>query len=859
MMRALLRAIWRLYPRRWRERFGAEAEADLGRLEPHPVLLVDALRTLPRAWLAEIRSRRRRQEDVRRGSGLATDLRGAWRSVSRAPGRAVLAVAILGMALGANGAVFSVTWAVLLRTLPYDAPERVVRVQPAPIDMRGMSDWVPDDAFASQPGVEATGLYIPDGGANLVHGDGSSRLAVTQVDPGFFRVLGVEALVGRLIGPDEPASPEAVLSHALWVEAFGADPGVPGRSLELSGHRFTVVGVTPPEVDLPAGTDVWASMPVVPDFYGSALGPSMIARVSSTAAIPGLVERRREMLVADWADVPDHYSPPEVLITSIRDELVGPLRTPLLALAGAAGAVLLLGCLNLAGIEVARVHHRAGELGVRRALGAGTVRVFRQLAAELVLLASVAGAFSLLVAWGAGRVLVSWLPPGTPGLEHAGLSTPVLLFTALATAVAALAVGLIPALRGARTTTAPGGERAATPGRQRTRLQQWLVVGQVTVAVVLAVEAGLLGRSLAELRAVPLGYDTGSVLTFRVRLPTHAYPEPETQWAYAERVEARLASLPGVESVGHASRLPLGSGMGTGLGLQAGRPDEGDETLSATLVEASDGFFDAMGIELVAGTPPTPPLTPGEDVGGLVIDQATAERLFGGSSAAVGRSISVVGRQGYPGVVAGVAGDVRLQGHAGPRQNVVYVSSERGWLQSISFAVRTRHHPPDLIAPMRASLADVDPTVPPFEIRTTGEAVAEELAARSALTTLSGLFGVVGLILVALGLYGMVAQWVAVRRRELGIRLALGAAVSRLVGETVGRALLLVVAGVGVGIAAAFGVTRFLRSLLVGVEPGDVAVLAGVVAVVLTVGLLTVLIPASRVGWIDPAESLRSE
>lgn len=858
MTRTLLRLIWRLYPRRWRERFETEARADLGRIKPRPGLLLDALLTLPRAWLAEIAARRDRPGDASDGAGPGADLRGAWRSVRRSPGRAALVVVILGLALGANGAVFSVSWAVLLRTLPYEAPERIVRVQPAPIGTRGSGDWFPTTEFTSLPGVEAAGLYIPDGGANLVEGDGSSRLAVTQVDPGFFPVLGVGALVGRLIGPDAPASPEAVLSHALWVEAFGADPGVPGRSLDLSGHRLTVVGVAPPDVDLPAGTDVWVSMPVIMDFYGSAFGPSMIFRVRSTAAISGLVEARREMLVEDWADVPDHYSRPEVVITPIRDELVGPLRTPLLALAGAAAAVLLLGCLNLAGIEVARVHRRAGELGVRRALGAGTARIFRHLALELVLLAAAAGCVSLLVAWAAGRMLASWLPAGIPGLEHAGMTTPVLLFTALATAAAALGVGLMPALRGARTATSPGGERTTAGSPGRTRLHHGLVVAQVTVAVVLAVGAGLLGRSLADLRAVPLGYDTESVLTFRVRLPSHAYPETEAQQVYAERVEARLAALPGVEAVGHATRLPLASGIGTGLGLQAGHPGEGGRTLSATLVEASDAFFDAMGIELVAGAPPTPPLVPGEDVGGIVIDRTMARELFGEVSA-VGQPIAIVGRRGYPGVVAGVAEDVRLQGHAGPRQNVVYTSTEGGWLQSISFAVRTGGRPADLTGPVRGILAEVDPTVPPYEIRTTGQAVAEELAARRALTALSGLFGAAGLVLVALGLYGMVAQGVAMRRRELGIRLALGAGVSRLVGETVGRALGLVVAGVVVGVAAALGVTRLLRSLLVGVATEDGTVLAGVVALVLVVGLLTVLVPASRVGRIDPVESLRAE
>lgn len=858
MMERLLRLIWRLYPRRWRERFGSEAEADLARMSPRPGLVLDALLTLPRSWLAELASRAHRPGRSGDGASLGTDLRNAWRSVVRAPGRAGLVVATLGLALGANAAVFSVTWAVLLRTLPYEAPERVIRVQPAAIEMQALGRWAPDPEFMALPEVETAGLYIPDGGANLVDADGARRLSVTQVDPGFFPVLGVDAVVGRTLGPDPPASPEVVLSHPLWVESFGADPGVVGRSLELSGHRFTVVGVAPPDVDLPPGTDLWASTPAVPDFYATAFGPSMIARLRSPDGLGALVAARRAALVEDWSDMPEHYTRPEVVVTSLRDELTGPVRTPLLALAGAAAAVLLLGCLNLAGIEVARVTRRSGELSVRRALGAGAGRVFRHLVLETVYLAVAAGAGSLLVAWVSSRLLASRLPPELPGLEHAGIAPPVLLFTALVTSLAAVAVGLLPALRGTRSSPPSPAARTSTADPGRMRLHQGLVVAQVAVATVLAVGAGLLGRSLSRLRAVPLGYDTRSVLTFRVRLPSDAYPDIGTQQGYARRLEERLAALPGVEAVGLATRLPLGSGMGTGTGLRAGEPEGEGQAVAASWIEVSDGFFRAMGIRLIAGTPPTAPLVTGDDMGGVVLGRGAATRLFGGTSA-VGRHVVMEGRRGFPGVVVGVAEDVRLEGHAGPSRPVVYTSAEKSWLAGASFAIRTRGRPSALVPSVRDAVAEVDPTVPPFEIRTTGEAVAEELAARRTLATLSGLFGVAGLLLVGLGLYGMVSQGVATRRRELGIRLALGAAVGRVVGLTVGRALLLVVAGAAVGVTGALAVARLLRSLLFGVTPGDPEVLWGVVAVLLVVGTLAALLPAARITRIDPVESLRSE
>lgn len=860
MIGTLLRFIWKLYPRRWRERFGAEAEADLGRVGPRPRLLLDALRTLPRAWWAETARWLTGSRGGRGGggSGLGTDLRGAWRSLVRSPGHAALVIATLSLAIGANAAVFSVSWAVLLRTLPYDEPERIVSVTPAPVQLGGPVGWRAQERFTTLPDVEAVGLYIPDGGANLVDEDGAVRLDVTQVDPGFFTVLGVEAVTGRTIGPEPSGDPEVVLSHGLWVDAFGADPGVVGRSLDLSGHRFTVVGVAPPDVDLPAGTDLWASMPAVPDFYASAFGPSVIARLPSSASIPAVVAARRAHEAEDFADSPPRFSPREVVVASLREELIGPIRAPLLALSGAAAAVLLLGCLNLAGIQVARVFRRSGELGVRRALGAGSGRILRHLAMEVALLAAASGAAALLVAWTAGRLLASWLPPELPGLEHAGLTPPVLAFTVLVTVLAALAVGLFPALRGARAGRLTLGGRTATADRERVRLQEGLVVAQVVVAIVLSVGAGLLGRSLAELRAVPLGYDTSSVLTFRVRLPSDAYPDVEMQHRYVERVRERVRALPGVDAVGVSNRLPLESGMGRGVGIRAGAVEEGGEAISASWIEASEEFFDAMGVRLLAGTTPTPAAVQGEDMGGVVIDRTTASRLYG-TETPLGQPIVFQGRREFPGVVVGVVEDVRLQGHAGPSQHVVYTSAEGAWLTAASFTVRTAGRPSRLAGPVRAAVAEVDPTVPAFEIRSTGDAVAEELAATRTLASLAGLFGVAGLVLVGLGLYGMVSQNVATRRRELGIRLALGAAVGRVVGGTVSRALLLVLGGVALGVPLSFLVTRALQGLLFGVAPGDPSVLLAVAGVVLVVGALAALIPASRVGRIDPVESLRAE
>lgn len=853
----LLRLIWALYPERWRARFGRELEQWLRQHHTSRPwsAVADALLTLPRSWIAERAHRR----GTRTRGGFAGDLRNAWRAVTRAPGHAALAVLILALAVGANAAVFSVSWTVLLRTLPYHEPERVVRVEPVAVTMTGAGEWAPEPGFVSLPAVEGAALYFPDAGANLVEEDGATRLSVTQVDAAFFPTLGVDAAVGRLIGASEPSSPEAVLSWSLWIDAFGGDADVVGRSVDLSGHRVTVVGVAPPDVDFPVGTQVWASTPLVMDFFGTAFGPSMIARVRSVEAIPALTAAARAALEQRWGDAPDHLTRPEVAMTPLRDELVGPVRGPLLALSGAAAAILLLGCLNLAGIEVARTFRRSGELGVRRALGADRMRIFRQLVLEVAVRAAGAGAVAFGVAWLAGRILLSWLPPGVAGLDHARLGPPLLLATAVGTVLAALATGLVPAVRGARAAaTGTGTTRRHTGDRERARIQGMLVVGQVVLAVVLSVGAGLLARSLAEMQAVPLGYDTRSVLTFRVRLPSHAYPDGTNQRQYVDRVVQQIERLPGVERVGVSTRLPLGSGMGTGTGLRAGDTPAEGERLSVSWLEVSEDFFGAMGIRLIAGSPPLPPAVPGQDIGGVVIDRATALRLFG-EPTPLGREVTMVGRRDFPGTVVGVAEEVRLGGRGADPGPILYTSADSSWMASTSFAVRTAGDPSAMVPSIRAAMAEVDPGVPPFEVRTTGQAVADEMAARRAVAVLSSLFRAAALALVALGLYGMVAQAVSARRRELGIRLALGAAAGRMIGGTVVRSLALVLGGAAAGLLLALAAGRLLRSLLFNVAPTDPGVLTGVMVTILIVGALAAFVPASRVGRIDPSEALRSE
>lgn len=866
MTRWLLRGIWRLYPRRWRARFGEELQGHLGRLHTGPGdgprLVSDALLTLVRAWTHELMTGRRPGEELRR------DVRLALRSMRRAPLHAGVVVATLALGVGANGAVLSVARAVLLGTLPYRDVERIVEVRPDPLDMVGSADWRVDPSFLELPGVEAAALYLPDAGANLVEGSRAIRVQVTFVGPDFFRVMGVEPLLGPGFGTARApgggsssgsasvATDVVVLSHALWVRAFGTDPEVVGRSLHLSGHTFHVVGVLPADADFPAGTDVWAPMPGVPEFFGGAFGPSTVARVAEGVDRGALLAAYRARVVAEEQGMPAYIQRPAIEMPRLRDTLTGPVRTPLVVLLGAAGAILLLACLNLAGIRLSRAAGRSGEMSVRRALGAGRGRVARQLLVESLVLAVAGGTVGVGVAWLGTGVLAGWLPGEIPGLGHARLDAEGILVIAAVSILAGLAVGVPAAIRAARVHPLPDVTARTTGDGQVARLHAALIVGQVAVATVLALGAALLGRGLAELRAVPLGYDTDSVLTFEVQLPQGQYPDPETRETWVGRVGERLAALPGVAGVGTTSRLPLSDGMGIGLAVRL--PGESEERKrSVSWVTASEGYFRAMGIPLLEGRPPHAGGSQAWAPDEMLIDAPLARTLFGDAPAA-GRHLVLDGFQGPREVlVTGVVGPVRLRGRRSDARPVVWTPLDAG--QRIGFAVRTVEDPADVAGAVRAALAEVDPSVPPHQLRTTGRAAAGELAARRALVTVSSLFGVAALVLLALGLYGLVAQTVASRRRELGIRLVLGAPPARVVSRAVTRALALVVLGLVPGIPAALLAGRLAGNLLTGVPPGDPLSVAAVVLLVLAVGGVAAWIPAARAGRIDPVESLRAE
>lgn len=847
-----------LYPRSFRARFGRDVEAGLsrrrgagGHVSGHDLL--DTVVTLARAWSDEVLGRVRGSSWWGAGGRFGEDVRQAARVAVRDPVHAGLVVATLAIALGANAAVFSVTRSVLVRRLPYEDPARVVRVDPAPIRFTAEGGFGVSRTLSDVPWVARAAAYTPDGAANLDAGGPAVQVRVAQVEPGFFRVLGAPIEHGPGLSTSVAAGHEVVLSERLWVRAFGADPGVVGRVVRLSGEPVRIVGVAGAEVSFPSGTDAWVTYPAIPAFYGDAFGAEVLARLTSADAMAVARSEHEARVRAGLAERGDSLmAARRPALIPLREQLTAPVREALLLLLGASSLVLLLGCVNLAGFSLARGSARRAEIAVRRALGAGDARLRAMIVCESLVLALFASLPAVAVAFWGRALLVRILPPELPGLNGAGIGWPTLGLVAVTTVLAGVLIGVAPALRMVAKDVSSAAGRLAS-GRHR--LHPALVVTEIALAVVLVIGAGLFARSLARLHAVPLGYDLQGVLTFEVRLPPATYADVESWRGYAETVRAGLEDRAGVAAVGYSTRLPLAEGVGAGFRVWRADADE-STSVPAGVARTSDSFFGALGMPRLAGAG----FLAG-DRDAVILSRSLAIRLFGREDIA-GRHLRMrfsARREPDLVTVAGVVGDVRLDGFEGDVRDILYLPFAERPASWIGFAVRTAGDPAAFSAEVRATLAAIDPSIAPFRVLTTRAAASRSIATRRALTIVTLVFGAAALFLAILGTWGLIAQSVARRRRELGIRMAVGAqtrdVLVMILGET-GRLALL---GIVLGVSTALALTRFLASLLWGVTATDPPTFAVVIAVVLGAALSAGALPARRAARIDPIETLRTD
>jgi putative ABC transport system permease protein len=856
-------AVWltRRLPRSFRVRFGTAVEAGIERADEEgerPARLAwDAFVTFLRAWRDELGGDRAGRGDrVVAGGGASRDARYAVRSLLRSPLHAVVTVLTLGLAIGANAAVFSVAYAVLVRTLPYDAPGRTVRVDPPPVRITSAGFSV-SETLTGLAQVEAASAYTTGGSASLVGGESAQPVRVTHVDGRFFDVLGVRPRLGRAVRPGGEGLPEAVLSHRVWQLAFGGDTDVLGRTIRLSDHAVTVVGVAAAEVEYPAGTDIWLSYPVLFDLMGAASGGDVIARLTRPEILAEVRELHESRVREEWSsfgeELPDERRP---RLTLLRESLVGPAGDSLILLFGAAALVLVLGCVNLAGLTLARNASRRSEFIMRRALGAGRGSLVRLILLESLTIAVAAGALAVGFALAGHGLLVGLLPPGLPGLGGGPPSAETIGFVAVLVLFTSLLIGLLPALQVWFDPPSLPGAAGRLHDRRR-RVHPFLVVAEVALAVVLVVAASLLGRSVLSLRYVPLGFDTDHVYAFDVRLPYADNWDEAAFLTFAQDLRSRLLAQPGVVATGIASRLPLSDAMGVGFGVWPADTDESQRT-SAAVHQVSSDYFDVLGIGFQEGGPFA---DDGSARSTVVVSRGLVDATFGNGSV-IGRQVRIrfsAREEPTLHTIVGVVDDVRSDGFLSEPRPAIYFPFHLEPVPWMAFAFRTTRDPVDPGSRIRSVVRGVDPTIAPFDIRSLRDAAAEDIASRDAVALVTGMFGIAALALALLGIYGLIAQSVVRRRREMGVRLAVGARGGDLLRLVLRSTVGLAAAGIVVGLIASFGATRLLAGFLFGVGATDPATFAAVAVLVLLAAAAAGLGPAVRAARTDPITSLRTE
>jgi putative ABC transport system permease protein len=807
---------------------------------------------------------------------LGRDFRYAARSLARSPGFAIVAVAVLALGIGATSAIFSLVSAVWLKPLPFADDDRVVSLWADFTALGGSSrdnlapgnyaDWqARARSFESMTPIEVAFLSLT--------GDGEpERLAALRTTSSLFTTIGLAPLVGRTFSPDDGAGePVAVVSEGFWLRRLGGDPAAVGRTITLDGSPHVVVGVVPRDFRFPGGeVDVFVPTVFAPEVltqftnYYWYLFAKLKPGVSIEAAEAEMAAISAELQV----EHPNTGRGIGITIVSLRETLagggglIGDVGPTLLALLGAVTLVLLIACANVANLLLARATARHKELAVRKALGAGLGHVLRQLLTECVLLAAGGVALGLVIAVASFDYLSRLLPATLPASATLVFDSRVLVFTIAAALVTVLLFGTGPSFIAARRDFgAAFGGAVGSRGPKARRLRTTLVVAEIALTVVLLAGAGLLLRSYANVLAVDPGFDAEDLLIATTELPESRYPAPADYDAFYRRVLEEVRSLPGVVSAGYTSYAPLVFKGGRSVVFVDGRPRPQPEEIFANLATnraASSGYLETLGVRLVGGR-----LIDERDGRGaartVVINETLARRHWPGEDA-IGRSFSMGGLE--PMTVVGVVGDVRQRGLDVPVDAEFFVPLEQStgpFMRPRQLVVRTAGDPLALASPVRDAVWRVDPDQPVSSVRTMSDVLDTELASRSTQLTLTGVFAVLALVLAAVGLYGVLSYTVAQSTNEIGLRMALGAKQETVVGSVVRSALGTASAGIGIGLLAAFALTRTIAAFLYGVSPADPATAVGVAAVLLAVAGLAALLPALRAASVNPMTALRAD
>ncbi|MEO7142773.1 MAG: ABC transporter permease [Bryobacteraceae bacterium] len=804
------------------------------------------------------------------------DVRYAVRGLTRNPAFALTAILAAALGIGATTAVFSVVDRILFRALPYAGEDRLVSVgMMAPLDTNEFLFAEPYFSLRRHPGPfeEVTAFQAGSIATDLTEGN-PVRLRALRVEANFLHVFGIPPLAGRAFtrSEDRPNGPRvAMISYGLWRSRFAADPRAVGRTLWLDGAPVEIVGVLPKNFEMPTLTEADVLLPLALNEATERAGRALrvFARLKTGIAVRQAIAELQPQFQRALETVPQQFRKEiSFRVRLVRDRQVGDVRTASLALFGSVLAVLLIACANIASLLLARAVTRERELAVRAALGASRLRLARQTLTESLLLSAIGGALGCALAWVLLRVFIAIAPAALPRLEQAGIDARVLLFTLGAALASGLLFGIAPALRGSGSLLV-GGWRSTM--RSRGGLRSALVTLEIAFSMVLLTGAGLLLRSLWKLESVPLGMETSHVLTARFVLGRERYSRNEQQLAFFNELERRMATAPGVDAIAITDSMPPSGGIrgrplaSIGIDGQPRRPEGTGGMVGWRYV--TPGYFDALGIPIVRGRPfSAQDRDPAAFV--AILSESLARRMFPHEDP-IGKRI-LQGPRGQWTTVIGIARDVTNLGATRQSWPEYYIVRKpaadfnfhnqeppTGWRSAIVIA-RTSVNPKLASSSIRAILRSLDPTLP-VQMETMRQRVQEIDQRPRFYAILLTVFAVMGVLIAAVGLFGVMSFLVAQRAREIGVRMALGATPARIVGMTIASAARWTAAGVLIGAAASLAAARLLRSLLFQVEPGDPAAVFAAVAVLCTVALVAAAAPARRASRLDPIHTLRQE
>jgi putative ABC transport system permease protein len=804
------------------------------------------------------------------------DVRFALRMWRRSPIPTVIAILTLALGIGLNTAIFSAVEAVLLKQLPYRDPDRIValaEVDPTAPGASGVGGWTANEWRTRSRAFESLSTYT-DAQLTLAENGDAEIVRGMRVGDGFFDSLGVRMLLGRAFLAEENRSPRAdaaILTYGLWTRRFGGDPRIVGRLVRFADGAYRVVGVLRedfhplrmtnaaelPQIFMPQGYD--------PEQARACRGCAGLRAIGRLNASVTAGQARTELngimrdLVREYPA--DHGRDTSVQVEPLRDQLIGPIHIALWVLLGAVTCVLLIACANVASLQLARATARTGEFAVRAALGSSRWRLAGQLLIESLLLAIVGGGAGVLVGWWGTWLIAGRAPRELPRLDEIGMDTRVLLFSLAMSLVTELLFGLAPAWRAARVNLNDTLRRTATPAGRSARagLRDLLIVAELALAFVLATGTGLLGKSYMRLMTVDSGFDPRNVLTLTPTVNRERYRTPQSALGYYRQIVEHVRAVPGIVSVGMVSNVPLSHAEPAKFRVE-GSPSLSDaDAPSAEIFWVSPDYFRVLKIPLKRGRFLTD--RDGVDLPPAALVSETFATSHFPDLDPIGHRVQLGPREARgPWLeIVGIVGDVRHNGLDREPNEALYQPQAVNPFHYTRLVARTAGDPWRFEGAVRAAIRDVDSTQPVFHVQPMDDYVASSLAERTFALGLIGLFGILALLLAALGIYGVISYAVGLRTREVGIRLALGAQRSSILRMVLQDVLALLAWGLAIGVTATLTLTRFLSHLLYQVRPTDVTTTATVAVVLAAVALLAGCFPALRAAAVDPGLALRSD